>query len=214
VRFSRALSWRWVWVLGWCVGDLLLSRLPWPWSVVALAVWAICAMVLLFVWAIHLIGHAVVRHQHHLANRVQLAAGWLELGRIPEAQSALAAFSPASAWVVGLPAWTQVAVWWLGAQADAAGTTVVWPAERLPNDWAVARMLVRVGAALDCLTRLGGGGLLTVAREDSGYRVTVSADGPPPTPRWWWRVRFQAAHEAGRWSWQDVRDGGPGSRGG
>lgn len=212
--FSQAPGWRWVWVLGWCVGDFLLSRLPWPWSVAALAAWAICGMALLFIWAINLVGDAVVRHQHQLANRVQLASGWLELGRIPEAQSALAECAPASAWVLGLPTWCKVAVWWLGAQADASGTKVVWPAERLPSGWSLARTLVRVGAALDGLARLGGGGLLTVAPDASGYRVTVAADGPPPAPRWWWRGRFEVAHEAGRWRWQDVRDGEPGSRGG
>ncbi len=189
-------------LVGWLAGDVALSRLPWPWCVACLALWAILGMALLL-WAVIRQAAAAVHHlRHRWANEQQLASGWLELGRVDEVARVLAAAAAGVPWVAALPGGASVAVWWLEGRADAAGVELSWPSQPAsgPRLW---RALFRVAAALDALARAGMGGQIAVEAGPRGFAVRVAAEGPPVRTAWYFRsVRFRVGQEAQRWLWQ------------
>ncbi len=193
----------WGALVGWGAGDVAISRVPWPWSAVCLTVWAIVGMALLLWAATQSVARAVSRQRHRWANHQQLVAGWLELGRPDEAARVVAAAGVSAPWVMQLPSWAKLAVWWLDGRADAAGVLLSWP-EQPADAPGLGRALFRTAAAISALGRAGLTGAVALEAGRDTYAVRVAADGPPARTAWYFAgVRFQVGHEAERWQWQD-----------
>ena len=204
----------WGALVGWGAGDVALARLPWPWYAVCLLGWAIVGMALLLWAAVNAVSRAVSHQRHRRANHEQLVAGWLELGRPEEAARIVASAGASAPWLVPLPGWAKLAVWWLDAHADAAGVALAWP-EQASTARGLGRALFRTAAALDALVCARLTGTVAVEARGEAYGVRVAADGPPARTAWYFRgVRFQVGYDAERWRWQERPHAGWMNRGG
>lgn len=188
-------------LVGWGAGDVALARLSWPWDGVCLVGWAIVGMALLVFGAAHALSGAVSHQRHRWANHAQLVAGWLEMGRIDEASRIMARARASSGWLVSLPDWAKLVVWWLDARADAVGVSVAWPGQASAGH-GLGRALYGAAAALNGLERARRTGTVAVEAAANIYVVRVVADGPPPRATWYfWGVRFHVERDAQRWQW-------------
>ncbi|MDA8198966.1 MAG: Spo0B domain-containing protein [Thermaerobacter sp.] len=204
----------WGALVAWSAGDVALARLPWPWCAACLIGWAIGGMALLLWAGAGALSRAVSHQRHRWANHQQLVAGWLELGRPDEAARIVAGAGVSAPWLVPLPGWAKLAVWWLDARADAAGVALTWP-QQPSTARSLARALFFTAAALDALGCARLTGTVAVEAGAEAYGVRVAADGPPKRTTWYfWGVRFQVGYDAERWQWQERPHAGRMHRGG
>lgn len=202
-------------LVAWGAGDVLLSRLPWPYGAAAILVWAVAGLVLLFSFVLSEVSSTLRSHRHRVANRVQLVSGWLQLERADEAERAIRRLSEGAEWFSSLAPWGRVAMWWLGGRADRLGLEVRWPDTPAPSGKPLICGLYVVAAALDAMARQHGGGAVALRWTGGEYMATVSADGRIGSLAWWCgAVARQPASDAEFWRYGGIRHDSPVSRGG
>jgi hypothetical protein len=202
-------------LLAWGAGDVLLSRLPWPYGAAAILAWALAGLALLMTLVLAEVSTTIRSHRHRMANRVQLVSGWLQLDRADEAERAVGSLLEGAEWFASLAPWGRVTMWWIAGRADRLGLEVRWPEAPAPSGRPLVAGLYMLAAALDVAASRRTGGTVALRWEDGEYLVTVSLEEPPGRLAWWCRgVERKVAAEAETWRYGGTRHCMPARRGG